>query len=113
MKINREWYLDKLWACWKGKSIGGTMGAPYEASIEMQDISGFNSPKGQPIPNDDLDLQLIWLCAVEERGIQNITPETLGEYWISYIPPHWNEYGICKANMKLGVRSPFFRRIQQ
>lgn len=26
MKINREWYLDKLWACWKGKSIGGTMG---------------------------------------------------------------------------------------
>ena len=107
MKINREWYLDKLWACWKGKSIGGTMGAPYEASIEMQDISGFNSPKGQPIPNDDLDLQLIWLCAVEERGIQNITPETLGEYWISYIPPHWNEYGICKANMKLGVRPPF------
>ena len=38
MKINREWYLDKLWACWKGKSIGGTMGAPYEASIEMQDM---------------------------------------------------------------------------
>lgn len=29
------------------------MGAPYEASIEMQDISGFNSPKGKPIPNDD------------------------------------------------------------
>ena len=25
MKINREWYLDKLWACWKGKSIGGTL----------------------------------------------------------------------------------------
>lgn len=107
MKINREWYLDKLRACWKGKNIGGTMGAPYEASIEMQDISGFNSPKGKPIPNDDLDLQLIWLCAVEERGIQNITPETLGEYWLSYIPPHWNEYGICKANMKLGIRPPY------
>lgn len=107
MKINKKKYLDKVSACWKGKNIGGTMGAPYEASVEMQDISGFLSPKGEPIANDDLDLQLIWLCAVEERGIQNITPELLGEYWISYIPPHWNEYGIGKANMKLGIRPPY------
>lgn len=107
MKINRSWYLDKVQACWKGKNIGGTMGAPYEASTEMQDISGFNSPKGEPIANDDLDLQLIWMCAVEERGIQNITPEVLGEYWISFIPPYWNEYGIGKANMKMGIRPPY------
>lgn len=99
--------MDKLRACWVGKNIGGTMGTPYEGKTEMQDIQGYNSPKGEPLANDDLDLQLIWLCAVEERGIRNITPQLLGEYWINYITPHWNEYGIGKANMKLGLIPPY------
>lgn len=99
--------MDKLRACWVGKNIGGTMGTPYEGKTEMQDIQGYNSPKGEPLANDDLDLQLIWLCAVEERGIRNISPQLLGEYWINYITPHWNEYGIGKANMKLGLIPPY------
>ena len=107
MKINRDRYLDKVRACWVGKNIGGTMGMPYEANTEMQDIHGFNSPKGEPLPNDDLDLQLIWLCAIEERGIRNITPQILGEYWINYITPPWSEYGVCKANMRLEMQPPY------
>lgn len=107
MKVNRKWYMDKLHACWLGKNIGGTMGTPYEGKTEMQDIDGFNSPKGEPLGNDDLDLQLIWLCAVEERGIRNVTPQMLSEYWINYIPPHWNEYGIGKANAKMGLLPPY------
>ena len=51
------------------------MGTPYEGKTEMQNISGFASAKGEPLPNDDLDLQLVWLCAVEERGIRNVTPQ--------------------------------------
>ena len=107
MKINREMYYDRVHACWTGKNIGGTMGTPYEGKREMLDISGFSSPKGEPLANDDLDLQLIWLCAVEDRGIRNITPQLLGEYWLNYIVPHWNEYGIAKANMKLGIAPPY------
>lgn len=107
MKLNRQMYLDRVYACWTGKNIGGTMGTPYEGKTQMQDISGFASAKGEPLANDDLDLQLIWLCAVEERGIQNITPQVLAEYWINYIPPHWNEYGIGKANLKLGLIPPY------
>ena len=106
MKINREWYLGKVKACWIGKSIGGTMGGPYEGKREMLDVKGYITPKGQPLPNDDLDLQLVWLCAVEDRGIRNITPQVLGEYWLSYITPPWSEYGIAKANMKLGLIPP-------
>ena len=83
MKINREMYYDRVHACWTGKNIGGTMGTPYEGKREMLDISGFSSPKGEPLANDDLDLQLIWLCAVEDRGIRNITPQLLGEYWLN------------------------------
>ena len=107
MKISRKEYQDKVHACFTGKNIGGTMGAPYEGKREMQNITGFNSPKGEPLGNDDLDLQLIWLCAVEERGIRAVTPALLGEYWLNYIPPHWNEYGICKSNMKNGLMPPY------
>lgn len=107
MKISRKEYKDKVHACFTGKNIGGTMGAPYEGKREMQNITGFNSPKGEPLGNDDLDLQLIWLCAVEERGIRAVTPALLGEYWLNYIPPHWNEYGTCKSNMKNGLMPPY------
>lgn len=41
MKLNRSIYLDRVSACWIGKNIGGTMGAPYEGDPNMQNISGF------------------------------------------------------------------------
>ena len=26
MNVNKEWFLDRVKACWMGKNIGGTMG---------------------------------------------------------------------------------------
>jgi hypothetical protein len=43
-------------------------GTPFEGKREINNISGFTSPEGKALPNDDLDLQLIWLKAMEERG---------------------------------------------
>ena len=106
IKLNRAMIKDKIHACWLGKNIGGTIGAPFEGKRELLDIKGYTSEKGEPLPNDDLDLQLIWLCAMEELGPENLTARELGEYWINYIPPHWNEYGIGKANMKAGLLPP-------
>ena len=62
LKMNRKDYLQKVHACWLGKNIGGTIGTPYEGKRDMNNVEGFTSPKGQMLPNDDLDLQLIWLC---------------------------------------------------
>lgn len=45
--------------------MGGTIGAPYEGKREVLDIKGFATKKGEVLPNDDLDLQLVWLHAVE------------------------------------------------
>lgn len=59
LKLNKDVYLDKLKACWIGKNIGGTLGAPFEGQRELLDISGFSTPLGEPLPNDDLDLQLV------------------------------------------------------
>lgn len=105
IKFNRAELRDKIYACWLGKNIGGTLGTPFEGKREVLDVKGFNSEPGNPLPNDDLDLQLIWLLAVKENG-PNINERLLGEYWQEYISPFWNEYGIGKANMARGLIPP-------
>ena len=102
MKLNFKTYQDKVYACWQGKSIGGTLGAPYEMTREKLHITGFAEGTKGGLPNDDLDLQLVWLQALEYEGV-NLTAETLGEYWLSFITPHWAEYGISKQHMCSGL----------
>ncbi len=104
--FSREYLRDRIHACWIGKNIGGTLGTPYEGGRELNDIQGFASKPGEPLPNDDLDLQLVWLKAVDEMGPDALNSKILGEYWVSWITPHWNEYGVCKANMRDGVLPP-------
>ena len=101
--FNRAQLRDRIHACWVGKNIGGTMGAPYEGRRELLEITGYASPPGRALPNDDLDLQLVWLKAVAELGPQGITAQALGEYWLSYIGPNWNEYGVGKSNLREGL----------
>ena len=112
MKINREQFYDKVYACWLGKNIGGTIGAPYEGTKEMLDITGFKTKPGNPLPNDDLDLQLLWLWMIEWEGIRAIDQNMLAEYWVDWIPPHWNEYGIARQNLKAGLMPPLSGEIE-
>ena len=106
IKLNVAAFRDKVYACWVGKNIGGTMGAPYEGKREYLDVRGFATAQGVVLPNDDLDLQLVWLHAVEQLGPLSIDAATLGEFWLSYIVPHWNEYGLGKNNMVRGLLPP-------
>ena len=68
MKLNYTTYKDKVYACWIGKNIGGTMGTPYEGRRQINDIKGFATAANVVLPNDDLDLQLVWLYALEQNG---------------------------------------------
>ena len=105
--MNREEYRDKVLGCWTGKNIGGTLGAPMEGKRELFDVTGYTQDlKGNPAPNDDLDLQLVWLRAIEDRGLYNLNERILGEYWLRFITGPWNEYGIGKFNMINGLLPP-------
>lgn len=106
IKINKKLLEDKIYGCWLGKNIGGTMGAPYEGGRQMLDIKGFVTKPGEVLPNDDLDLQLIWLHAAEQEGLRSLDANRLSEYWVSFMPAHWNEYGIGKCNLKAGFLPP-------
>lgn len=106
IKINRSILEDKVHGCWLGKNIGGTIGTPYEGKRELLDIKGFVTKPGEVLPNDDLDLQLVWFHALETEGPQKLTSNLLSEYWVSYVPAHWNEYGVGKCNIKAGFLPP-------
>jgi len=103
--INEAEFRDKVYACWLGKSIGGTLGMPVEGSRSMHTLTFFDPIPEKQLPNDDLDLQLLWLKALQERGT-DINARILGEYWLKYVPVDWNEYGIGKMNMKRGILPP-------
>ena len=106
IKFNKDQLRDKIYACWIGKNIGGTMGTPYEGMQQINDIQGFVTEKGVVLPNDDLDLQLVWLRAMDEMGPENVNSKVLGEYWTSFIGPSWNEYGVGKGNLRAGILPP-------
>ncbi len=106
MVLDFNTYRDKMAGCWMGKNIGGVLGAPFEGKRGINDISFYvQDLHGNPPPNDDLDLQLVWLNAVERYGRQ-VNASILGEYWLSFIVPGWVEYGAGKNNLRMGVVPP-------
>ena len=106
IKLNRTQIVDKIHGCWLGKNLGGTIGGPFEGKRMLLDIPGFTTEKGEPLPNDDLDLQLVWLRALEVIGAKRLTANDLADYWLSWIAPHWNEYGVAKSNLQMGLLPP-------
>lgn len=110
--ISRKEYRDKVLGCWYGKTIGGTLGAPWENNRAMNDVE-FYPPEinGESLPNDDLDLQLVWLAAVEREGVRKLNERRLAEYWDNYITGSWNEYGVCRNNIRMGILPPMSGRV--
>ena len=105
--MNKELLKDKILACWTGKNIGGTIGGPFEENSEMQDITGYTTPKGEPLPNDDLDLQIAWLLTLERVGAKKMDANDLANSWLLFIVPNWNEvrdYG-CQRGSRSGRRN--------
>ena len=106
MKLDQGIYRDKVYACWLGKNIGGTLGTPYEGRKYVNDLTFYDPEPTKPLPNDDLDLQLIWLKMLEDKGLPPRLPY-FAEYWQRYAHAYpWNEYGFCTRNLVRGLRPP-------
>ena len=88
MLLDFKTYADKIKGCWMGKNIGGVFGAPFEGRRQFNDAPFYvQDLTGGPPANDDLDLQIAWLAAVERYG-RNVNASILGEYWLSYVIPN-------------------------
>jgi ADP-ribosylglycohydrolase len=99
-------FRDKVFACWLGKNIGGTLGMPWELKKFVNDLTFYRPVPTEPLPNDDLDLQLVWLDMLEQRGVRPKLAH-FAEYWEKYCLAYpWNEYGFCARNLARGLRPP-------
>ncbi|MBQ0105776.1 MAG: ADP-ribosylglycohydrolase family protein, partial [Armatimonadetes bacterium] len=106
MKIKKSEFYDKVLGCWMGKNIGGTLGTPDEWKRQLNNYSFYtHNIDGEPLPNDDLDLQIIWLKCLENNGI-NITARNLAECWLMFQIANYGEYGVAKANLRQGIMPP-------
>jgi ADP-ribosylglycohydrolase len=104
--LGRDDYRDRVYACWLGKNIGGTLGTPYEGRKYVNDLSFYDPVPSEPLPNDDLDLQLVWLAMLEERGTEVGLPDFAAR-WARHLSAYpWNEYGFCMRNLERGLRPP-------
>ena len=104
MKISPETYRDKVYGCWAGKCLGGAIGMPFEGvpfqpDLRREDINI------QDVPNDDLELQLVWLLALEKYGLE-LDTDKLAKIWVEDIRHGCDEYSMAIRNIQRGIMPP-------
>lgn len=107
--LDYEVYLDKIYGGWLGKSIGGTIGARFEGNKNWLEVSREDLFPDEIPPNDDLDLQILWLKVLEEKG-PHFTSGDLAEAWLENCWYPFCEYGIFRRNWRLGIHPPMSGR---
>ncbi len=92
--------------CWLGKAVGGTLGMPYEGHAGPLDLDFYRPVPETMLPNDDLDLQVLWACLLDEQEHARICPDLFIKGWREHINFPWDEYGVCKRNLANGILPP-------
>ncbi len=108
LDLNSTTYWDKVYGCWLGKNAGGTLGTPLEKAWgepEPFDVWWYPELREGGLPNDDLEMQMVWLKALEEVG-PGLKAADLAQYWLDHIGYNWDEYGLNKTNLLLGLTPP-------
>jgi len=105
--LERTDFADRVHACWQGKNIGGTLGAPHEFKRTRLELTFYDPVPTEAAPNDDLDLQLVWLAAMEEARTTDPTVAQLTSAWTRWAGAYpWCEYGFFMRNYNRGLRPP-------
>lgn len=101
--MHNEVLRRKIHACWLGKAVGGTLGTPHEGKMALLDLNFYDPVPTGILPNDDLDLQLVWLHHLRRRQATRVTPELMAEAWREHVRFPFDEYAVCLRNQELGL----------
>ncbi|MBR5059532.1 MAG: ADP-ribosylglycohydrolase family protein [Clostridia bacterium] len=104
--MNYNDYLDKVKGCFLGKTVLGTLGAPYEGVKMPMDLKFDPAMIDTMLPNDDLDLQVLWLEVVEKKGLDFTSYDLLKAFCenCDYSP---GEYAVMRKNFEKGIYPPY------
>lgn len=99
-------YFDKVYGGWLGKCLGGAAGAPVEGFKKLIPYEHYSQVLRTDLPNDDLDLQLLWLEVLQKKGI-HINSKDLADAWEHQCWYPFSEYGIFLKNYERGIMPPY------
>ncbi len=105
MQLTFEQYKKKVVGCFIGKAVGGTLGAPVEGKRQINNFTYYNPVPTEMLPNDDLDLQVVWLEAIRENGLP-VNRKHLAEAWNKHVFYHFDEYGMAMRNIQNKIQPP-------
>lgn len=98
--------FDKVYGGWIGKCLGGAAGAPVEGIKRLITEMDYMQVIRPDLPNDDLDIQLLWLEVMEEYGLKT-TAADLADAWNRKCWYPFNEYGYFLKNYERGILPPY------
>lgn len=106
LKISYKEYLNKVYGCFLGKALIGNIGAPYEGMKQYLEFDYSEKFFEKMIPNDDLDLQVLWLEVLEKKG-KYFTSRDLADAFHEKCPYAPGEYAFFKSNYEKGIYPPY------
>lgn len=104
--MDQEIYRRKVAGGWLGKAIGGTLGQVLEGSDGPHSLTFYDPVPTSSIPNDDLDLQVLWACRLAAMEKPVISYALFEKCWRETVPYPCDEYGMAIRNLKNGVPAP-------
>lgn len=107
--ISYSEYLDKVYGCFVGKAISGNMGAPHEGQKMPMQLPFMPEMVNPDMPNDDLDLQVLWLDVVEKKGA-DFTSRDLLTCFVENCPYSPGEYAVMRKNFQRAIFPPYSGR---
>ncbi|MCI8544086.1 MAG: ADP-ribosylglycohydrolase family protein [Lachnospiraceae bacterium] len=107
--ISYQAYLDKIYGCYIGKAVSGNIGAPYEGVKMPLELTFQPEMIDCSLPNDDLDLQVLWLDVLERKG-EHFSAFDLLDRFVNHCAYSPGEYAVMRKNYKRGIYPPYSGR---
>lgn len=102
--MNELFYEDKVRGCWFGKCLGGIAGMPFEGVPYLPNMAA-EDIHIKDVPNDDLELQLVWLHGLKKYGL-GLDEKAFARIWLDHIPHGCDEYSVAIRNLRRGILPP-------
>lgn len=100
-------FRKKVSGGWLGKAVGGTLGQPWEGSTGPLALTFYDPVPTGMMPNDDLDLQVLWACRLDKEWNGIIDRANFEKAWLENIGFPFDEYGVAIRNLKMGIHAPY------
>ena len=79
---------------------------PFEGDSGPFNLTFYDPVPTEMIANDDLDLQVVWACVMNQMQEPRVDRNVLGQAWLDHVEFPMDEYGVALRNLNLGLKPP-------